>query len=105
MGFQQSAHEAAVYRRGKGDNALLVSVYVDDLVITGTKEEEIEAFKAEMKATFHMSNLGPLFFYLGIEVHQDSSGISLRQTAYAKRIWSWAASPTTTQPTLLCRRG
>jgi hypothetical protein len=75
MGFQQSAHEAAVYRRGKGGNALLVGVYVDDLVITGT-EEEIEAFKAEMKATFHMSDLGPLSFYLGIEVHQDSSGIS-----------------------------
>jgi tRNA(Ser,Leu) C12 N-acetylase TAN1 len=60
---------------------LLVGVYVDDLVITGT--EEIEAFKAKMKATFHMSDLGPLSFYLGIEVHQDSSGISLRQTAYA----------------------
>jgi hypothetical protein len=33
-----------------------------------------------------MSDLGLLSFYLGIEVHQDSSGISLRQTAYAKRI-------------------
>jgi hypothetical protein len=55
-------------------------------VITGTKEEEIEAFKVEMKATFHMSDLGPLSFYLGIEVHQDSSDISLRQTAYAKHI-------------------
>jgi hypothetical protein len=86
MSFQQSAHEAAVYRWGKRGNALLVGVYVDDLVITGTKEEEIEAFKAEMKATFHMSDLGPLSFYLGIEVHQDSSGISLRQTVYAKRI-------------------
>jgi hypothetical protein len=64
----------------------LVDVYVDDLVITGTKETEVEAFKDEMKVTFQMSNLGLLSFYLGIEVHQDSSGISLRQTAYAKRI-------------------
>jgi hypothetical protein len=36
MGFKQSLHEAAVYRRGNGGNALLVGVYVDDLVITGT---------------------------------------------------------------------
>jgi hypothetical protein len=50
MGFQQSLHEVAIYRRGKGD-ALLVDVYVDDLVITGTKEAEVEAFK-EMKKTF-----------------------------------------------------
>jgi hypothetical protein len=33
-----------------------------------------------------MSDLGPLSFYLGIEVHQDDSGITLRQTAHAKRI-------------------
>jgi hypothetical protein len=37
MGFGQSPHEAAIYRRGNGGNALLVCVYVDDLVITDTK--------------------------------------------------------------------
>ena len=31
-----------------------------------------------------MSDLGHLSFYLGIEVHQDNSGITLRQTTYAK---------------------
>ncbi|KAK3137468.1 hypothetical protein QOZ80_5BG0452680 [Eleusine coracana subsp. coracana] len=86
MGFEQSPHEAAIYRRGNGGNALLVGVYVDDLVITGTKDAEVAAFKEDMKATFQMSDLGPLSFYLGIEVHQDDSGITLRQTAYAKRI-------------------
>mgnify|MGYP002413840545 FL=1 len=86
MGFEQSPHEAAVYRRGSGGNALLVGVYVDDLVITGTKDAEVAAFKEDMKATFQMSDLGLLSFYLGIEVHQDHSGIALRQSAYAKRI-------------------
>jgi hypothetical protein len=38
MGFKQSPHEAAVYRRGNRGNVLLVGVYVDDLVITGTKD-------------------------------------------------------------------
>jgi hypothetical protein len=56
-------------RRGKGGNALLVGVYVDDLGITSNKKEEVEAFKAEMKAAFQMSDLGLLSFYLGIEVH------------------------------------
>jgi hypothetical protein len=55
-----------------------VGVYVDDLVITDTKDEEVAAFKKEMKATFQMSDMGPLSFYLGIEVHQDDSGITLR---------------------------
>ncbi|XP_040376345.1 uncharacterized mitochondrial protein AtMg00810-like [Oryza brachyantha] len=39
-----------------------------------------------MNATFQMSDLGPLSFYLGIEVHQEDSGITFRQTDYAKRV-------------------
>ena len=39
-----------------------------------------------MKATFQMSDLGPLSFYLRIEVHKDDSGITFRQTDYAKRV-------------------
>jgi hypothetical protein len=70
---------------GNGGNALLMGVYVDDLVITGTKDAEVVAFKEEMKATLHMSDLGPLS-YLGIEVHQGDFGIMLRQTAYTKRV-------------------
>jgi hypothetical protein len=86
MGFGQSLHEAAIYRWGNGGNALLVGVYVNDLVITGTKDAEVAAFKEEMKATFQMSDMWLLSFYLGIEVHQGDSGITLRQTAYAKRV-------------------
>jgi hypothetical protein len=85
MGFRPSPHEATIYRRGNGGSALLVGVYVDDLVITGAKDAEVTAFKEEMKSTFQMSDLGHLS-YLGIEVHQGDSGITLRQTAYAKRI-------------------
>jgi hypothetical protein len=86
MGFDQSLHEAVIYRRGNGGNAMLVGVYVDDLVITGTKDAKVAAFKKEMKATFQMSDLGLLSFYLGIEVHQGDSRITLRQTAYTKRV-------------------
>jgi hypothetical protein len=86
MGFGQSPHEAAIYRRSNGGNALLVGVYVDDLVITGTKVAEVASFKEEMNATFQMSDLGLLSFYQGIEVHQGDSGIMLRQTTYVKRV-------------------
>jgi hypothetical protein len=77
MGFQQSAHEAAMYRQGSGRSILLIGVYVDDLIITGAEEREVEAFKAQMKKTFDMSDLGLLSFYLGVEVHQDSTRITL----------------------------
>jgi hypothetical protein len=67
MGFELSPHEAAIYRRGSGGKALLVGVYVDD-----TKDAEVAAFKEEMKAAFHMSDQGPLSFYLGIDGHRGA---------------------------------
>jgi hypothetical protein len=78
MGFGQSLHEAAMYRRDNRGNALLVGVYVDDLLIIGTKDAEVAAFKEEIKVTFHLSDMGLLSFYLWIEVHQGDSGITLR---------------------------
>ena len=42
-------------------------------------------FKAQMKKAFDMSDLSLLYFYLSIEVHQDTSGVTLHQTQYAKR--------------------
>jgi hypothetical protein len=78
MSFGQSLHEAAIYRRDNGGNTLMVGVYVDDLVITGTKDAEVVAFKEEMKVTFQMSDLGPLSFCLAVEVHQSDSGITLQ---------------------------
>ncbi|KAL4581058.1 hypothetical protein LXL04_017266 [Taraxacum kok-saghyz] len=47
---------------------------------------DIIEFKEQMKKEFEMSDLGLLSYYLGIEVSQKRRGISLRQTAYARKI-------------------
>jgi hypothetical protein len=86
IGFRQSTSEHGAYERGVGFKRLLVGVYVDDLIITGGDTEEINMFKKEMTRLFLMSDLGPLSFYLGIEVKQSSEGISLNQSAYAAKI-------------------
>ena len=62
---------------------LLIGVYVDDLVITGSDSSDIDKFKLEMQSLFQMSDLGLLSYYLGIEVRQGPSGIDISQAAYA----------------------
>jgi hypothetical protein len=84
MDFVQSEH--VIYRHSHGNDILLVGVYVDDLVITGSSLAAVEEFKEKMKRVFLMSDLGLLSFYLGIEVRQDARGITLRQAHYAKKI-------------------
>jgi len=68
IGFKQSTHEVAMYQQGSACNVLLVGVYVDDLIITGAEEQKVEVFKAQINKAFDMSDLGLLYFYLGVEV-------------------------------------
>ena len=68
LGFKRCANEHTLYKRRRGKEELVVSVYVDDLIITGARVEDIDSFKREMVALFRMSDLGALSYYLGIEV-------------------------------------
>jgi hypothetical protein len=86
LGFQRTPSEHTIYVRWNGNVQLVVGVYVDDLIITGLDRDNIRLFKEEMVAAFKMSDLGLLHYYLGIEVKQSASGISLSQGAYTMKI-------------------
>jgi hypothetical protein len=73
----------------------VIGIYVDDLLIAGAVDIDIDLFKQEMQERFRMSDLRLLSYYFGIEVHQEDSGISLCQedsgislcqSAYAQRL-------------------
>ena len=61
-------------------------MYVDDLIVTGARTEDINGFKREMAAHFRMSDLGALSYYLGIEVRQGKEALTLGQSAYASKL-------------------
>ena len=70
MGFKRCMQENAVYRKVANGEYIIVTVYVDDLFVTGTSLEFINQFKRLMALQFEMSDLGELTCYLGIEVLQ-----------------------------------
>lgn len=86
LGFEKCPYEHAVYKKRTRREILIITVYVDDLLVTGTNTALIEKFKAAMNEVFEMSDLGKLSHYLGIEVKQQTGCIELKQTAYVKRI-------------------
>ena len=63
-----------------------MGVYINDLIITGGDAGALTKFKAQMRSTFRMSDLGPLSYYLGLEVTQGEHRITLWQGAYATKI-------------------
>ncbi|RVW26560.1 Copia protein [Vitis vinifera] len=52
------------------DETLVVSLYVDDLLVIGSSMEQINNFKKEMKDVFEMTDLGRMTFFLGMKVQQ-----------------------------------
>lgn len=48
--------------------------------------EVFRRFKRKMFKTFKMSDLGVLSYYLGIEVQQSTTGITICHGAYAKKL-------------------
>jgi hypothetical protein len=66
FGFVRCPFEPVVYTRGFDYKQLIIGVYVDDLMITGTSGDDIRMFKLEMAKVFSLSDLGLLHYYLGL---------------------------------------
>lgn len=87
-GFKKCPHEPTLFVKSAegSDDFLIVSIYVDDLIITGTTPALIEQFKTSMKSEFDMSDMGEMCYFLGVEVNQTEDGIHLSQRKYAREI-------------------
>lgn len=84
--FNRCLKEPSLYRRRKRGHILVVAVYVNDLLVTGSSLEMIVDFKRNMGTKFDMTDLGRLSYYLGIEVRQQQGCIVLSQEKYARKI-------------------
>ncbi|KAL0294174.1 UNVERIFIED_CONTAM: Retrovirus-related Pol polyprotein from transposon RE1 [Sesamum angustifolium] len=63
-GFRRSLSELTLYIKSQGNDTLIVSLYVDDLIYTGNNEKMIQDFKQDMMKKFEMSDLGLMHFFL-----------------------------------------
>ena len=61
---------------------ILLIVYVNDIIITGSDNTEISSLKSFLHSQFHTKDLGPLKYFLGIELIRSKKGIFLSQRIY-----------------------
>jgi len=86
IGFAKSLSESTLYVKYKENNFLIVSLYVDDLLITGDDARLVEEFKQEKMQAFEMTDLGLMTYFLGIEIKQSQNKVLICQRKYAKEI-------------------
>ncbi|KAM2718779.1 hypothetical protein EV1_030652 [Malus domestica] len=84
--FTKCPHEHALYVKVKDGDILIVCLYVDDLIFTGSNPSMFEEFKKVMTKEFEMTDIGLMAYYLGIEVKQSEEGIFISQESYTNEI-------------------
>ncbi|GKV16710.1 hypothetical protein SLEP1_g27312 [Rubroshorea leprosula] len=95
LGFEKSLSEATLYVKQKSEKLVIVSLYVYNILVTGSCEAALSQFKAEIMSLFNMNDLGKLSYFLGMEGTVDF-GITYARTGDVKLIGysnrDWAGS-------------
>lgn len=86
IGFVKSLSKSTLYVKHKENNLLIVSLYVDDMLVTGDDTRLVEEFKQEMMQAFEMTDLGLMTYFLGIEIKQNENYVFICQKKYAIEI-------------------
>eukprot|EP00253_Pinus_taeda_P008389 PITA_08389 len=83
IGFSRCHSNNTVYTKKVGKSLIILVLYVDDLILTGSYPKLINHEKSILKNKFEMTDLGHLHYFLGLQVLQSKEGISLSQSKYS----------------------
>ncbi|KAL9250908.1 Retrovirus-related Pol polyprotein from transposon TNT 1-94-like protein [Drosera capensis] len=67
-GFSRSYADSSLFVHRRSQGAVVLLVYVDDIIITGDDTAGIAKMKSHLSKYFHTKDLGTLKYFLGIEI-------------------------------------
>ena len=85
-GFTRGTIDKTMFYINKGNDLLLVQIYVDDIIFGSTNDILCQKFSKLMQSTYQMSIMGELSYFLGLQVKQNDDGIFITQSKYTKNL-------------------
>nr|GEW23329.1 zinc finger, CCHC-type [Tanacetum cinerariifolium] len=86
-GFLLNQFDKRVYRKfddsGKG---VIICLYVDDMLIFGTDQNQVDKTKKFLSLRFSMKDMGEADIILGIKIKRENKGIVITQSHYIEKI-------------------
>ncbi|CAI7751833.1 unnamed protein product, partial [Closterium sp. NIES-53] len=96
IGFRQLSHDQGMYRLTKGDDYILLIVYVDDLLYIGSTDNVTTWFEGELQKDLTLTVSSTVTQYLGLNIQEGGSAIYLNAAKYADTIAKrFSLTPTT----------
>jgi hypothetical protein len=83
-GYVMGSVDKILFTLKHGTDFLLVHIYVDDIIFSGSAHTFVSRFQEMMENKFQMSMMGELNFFLGIQVKQTKECIFIHQAKYTK---------------------
>jgi hypothetical protein len=83
-GLIQNRFEPAIFSKHHGEKLLVVSIYVDDLVIASTEEDWLESLEKRLRSNFKLTtkNEETITEVLGIKIEHQRDSLKLSQPFY-----------------------
>ena len=82
LGFHGSKSDTSLFICCNSSFTMYVLIYVDDIIITSSSTAAIDTILTNLHKDFAVKDLGPLKFFLGIEVLSNPNGVLLSQHRY-----------------------
>lgn len=82
LSFVSSHADSSLFTLFDGFVAIYLLIYVDDILITGNSLPHITRLIHQFSQVFSMKDLGPLHYFLSMEVHCTIIDLHLTQTKY-----------------------
>lgn len=83
LGFVQSRADTSLFVLRQGNDTAYLLLYVDDMILSASSSRLLQHIIDKLKLAFAIKDLGPLRFFLGIDVQRDEGGFFLSQGKYA----------------------
>jgi hypothetical protein len=82
LGFSLSKVDVSLFIFHKPNLFMYMLIYVDDIISISSSSSVVENLLRQLRTDFAVKDLGPLAYFLGIEVSRMSSGLLLSQHKY-----------------------
>nr|GEU68454.1 hypothetical protein [Tanacetum cinerariifolium] len=86
-GFHLNQSDKCVYSKfDDSDKGFIICLYVDDMLIFGTDQNQVDKTKKFLSSRFSMKDMGEADIILGIKIKRENQGIVITQSHYIEKI-------------------